>query len=251
MEWGVLLVAGLFLPLFPQSMLFNALFARVQQPLLRAFLVLAWPQVGIVLVVAFIEELPGWLPYWGAATALMYALRALALRDIGLWAAFIATSAWSLLWISVGQGTDTRYLTLFALGMSLPLILLIFLCHWLERRFGAAYLGLYGGLAQTAPRFSGILVMVVLGILATPVFPSFFALLSMIIESMQMNLFLAVAVGTVWLLWSWAGANLLQGLVAGPKQESVGDLGCGLMWLNIAVLSGLAVTGVYCLGAVV
>ncbi len=250
MELGIVLLAGFFLPLFPLSMLFNGLFVRAGGPMLRALLILAWPQVGIVLVVEFMEEIPSWLPLWGTVTALMYAMRALALRDIGLWTAFIATSSWSLLWISVGYGVDTRYLALFAVGMSLPLILLVFLCRWLEARFGAAYLGLYGGLARSAPRFSAIVVMVILGIIATPVFPSFFALLLMIMNSMPANLFIVFAVGSVWLLWTWAAANLLQGLFSGSGRRAVGDLGHGYLLVNVISLLGLAVVGVYCSGAI-
>ena len=42
-----LLLIGIFLPLFPLSMGFNALLERVTQPLLRSVLLLAWPQVGL------------------------------------------------------------------------------------------------------------------------------------------------------------------------------------------------------------
>jgi NADH:ubiquinone oxidoreductase subunit 4 (subunit M) len=118
----------------------------------------------------------------------------------------------------------------------------------LERRFGAAYLGLYGGLAGALPRFSGILAIVVLAVVATPLFPSFFAMLSMILQTMPAMPLVAAGVAMVWLLWSWAGARLLQGLLAGPQGEAAADLGRINMWLYIAVLAGLAFMGVYWLG---
>ena len=119
----------------------------------------------------------------------------------------------------------------------------------LERRFGAAYLGLYNGLAHSIPRFSGILVLVVLAIIATPLFPTFFAMLSLIIKTMPGAPLLATGVGIVWLLWSWAGARLLQGLIVGPQHNAVADLSLANMWLYIVVLAGLVIAGVYCLGA--
>jgi hypothetical protein len=55
----------------------------------------------------------------------------------------------------------------------------------------------------------------------------------------------AVGIGTVWLLWSWAGARLLQGLITGPQRLAAADLGQANMWLYIMVLAGLMVSGVY------
>ena len=67
---------------------------------------------------------------------------------------------------------------LYALGFSAPLVLLALLSAGLEKRFGAAYTDLYGGLAQSIPRFSGVLVVVILAAIATPLFPGFFILLN-------------------------------------------------------------------------
>jgi NADH:ubiquinone oxidoreductase subunit 4 (subunit M) len=118
----------------------------------------------------------------------------------------------------------------------------------LERRFGAAYLGLYGGLAHSIPRFSGVLVVVVLAIIATPLFPTFFAMLSLIINAMSAAPLVAVGIASVWLLWSWAGARLLQGLIVGPQDKTVEDLSQTSMWLYIAVLVALVFAGIYWLG---
>ena len=74
----------------------------------------------------------------------------------------------------------------------------------LERQFGAAYIGLYGGLAQRMPRFSGVLVISVLAASATPLFPTFFAMLYTVIVSQPLP---AVGLTVVWLIWSWAAAR--------------------------------------------
>jgi NADH:ubiquinone oxidoreductase subunit 4 (subunit M) len=248
------LFAGIFLPLFPLSMLFNLLYARVSNPVMRGLLLLLWPQVGLFLIFTFglthFEVGSNWVLAWALLTSLLYAIRALALRDIGLWTSFVGTSYWALLWILLDNDTESYQLIVLCLSISAPLVLLALLGAGLERRFGAAYLGLYGGLAQSIPRFSGVLVMVVLAIVATPVFPSFFAMLSIIIKTSPVSPFIASGVGLVWLLWSWAGARLLQGLIIGPKGDAVADLSAATVWVYIAVLVGLTFTGMYWMGAI-
>lgn len=95
-----------------------------------------------------------------------------------------AVSSWSLLWIPWYQGVPVPMLHFYAFGFSMPLVLLAMLIAGLERRFGAAYAGLYGGLGCILPRLSGVLVFVVLAITATPVFPAFFAMLSIIVQAL-------------------------------------------------------------------
>ena len=251
MSYLALLLAGLFLPLFPLSMLFNLFYARLRDPVMRGLVLLVWPQIGLGIISMFHVAVPAWLPAWALVTSLLYALRALALRELGLWTSFVGTSAWALLWIVLGTGSNTSQLQLVGLGISAPLLLMAFLVAGLERRFGAAYLGLYGGLAQSLPRFTGVLVFVVLAIIATPLFPTFFTMLSMIIKVFPATPLLAVGVGVVWLLWSWAGARLLQGLITGQQQLAVADLSQTNMWSYIVVLTGLIFIGVYWLGALI
>jgi len=237
-----LLVVGLFLPLFPLSMVFNRVFSRVRQPLLRGGLLLAWPHLGLLLLSVLGTEVPAWLVVWALATAAFYALRALAVREAGIWIGFMATSAWALLWVPLLAGADDFTLRYDALGFSVPLLLLGLLMAELERRFGAAYTGLYGGLGRMMPRFAGVLVTVVLAVMATPLFPGFFTLLTMIVTASPGA---AVALAGVWLLWSWAGARLLQGLIVGPAgAETVPDIGLAATWGYAAALAGLVICGV-------
>lgn len=245
MSIWVHILAGLFLPLFPLSMPFNVLYARLRNPLLRSVILLLWPQAGLEVISAFGITVPVWLPVWSLVTSLLYAVRALALRDIGLWTSFVGTSAWALIWVLLGNGIPVLQLKLYALAVSVPLVLMTLLTSGLERRFGAAYLGLYGGLGESIPRFTGILVVVVLAIVATPLFPTFFAMLSMILRTIPKSPFLAVGVAAVWLLWSWAGARLLQGLLVGPANTVTPDLGQPAFWLYLIVLGGLMIAGVY------
>lgn len=246
MSQMLVFLAGLFLPLFPLSMLFNALFARVRHPVLRAILLLAWPQIGLALISTANPAMPDWIVPWALFTSALYGLRALMLREVGMWLGFLATSAWAVLWIPVLGGTSAPLVQLYALGFSAPFVLLALLSAGLERRFGAAYTGLYGGLAQSLPRFSGVLVMVVLAAIATPLFPAFFAMLASILVATPAS---AVALVGIWLLWSWAGARLLQGLVVGPANpQDSPDLSLAATWLYAVVLVALVFGGVYLIG---
>jgi len=242
-----LILAAIFLPLFPFSMLFNLLYARVRNPWLRSVILLVWPLIGLTVTRTF-SSIPDWLPVWAVLTSALYALRALGLREVGLWTGFMATSSWALLWVLENDGLSAVQLELFAVGISVPLALMAVLTGGLEKRYGAAYLGLYGGLAQTIPRFAGVLVMVVLAVIATPLFPTFFAMLSIIIKAIPVMPYVAMGVGLVWMLWSWAGAKLLQGLIVGPKQAAVVDLSMANMWAYVAILAALVMGGVCWLG---
>jgi NADH:ubiquinone oxidoreductase subunit 4 (subunit M) len=227
-------------------MVFNLLFSRMHQPWIRAVLLLGWPQLGLSLVVLGEPALPDWLAAWALFSAGLYAFRALALKEVGLWISFLATSAWALLWLPLLDATSSQLVAYQALGFSVPLALLALLAAMLERHFGAAYCGLHGGLAQTVPRFSGVLVVVVLAVVATPVFPGFFSLVATMMGAMPST---ALALATVWLLWSWAGARLLQGLVVGAAAtEVMPDLSRSATWfyalvLGLLVLFALQLTG--------
>ncbi len=243
------LLIGLFLPLFPLSMGFNFLLGRSRSALLRIMLLLLWPQIGLTLLQTLDAPLPNWIVPLALFTAALYALRALALRDVGQWSGFLATSAWALLWIAQQGDLSMLQLHLFALGFSAPLVLLALLGAGLERRFGAAYTGLYGGLAESIPRFSSILVLVVLAIIATPLFPTFFIMLATIMQAVTLMPLVAVGIALVWLLWSWAGARLLQGLIVGPAGDAeVIDLNRAATGSYALALTLLVAGGLYAIG---
>lgn len=244
-----ILLTGIFLPLFPLSAGFNFLLARSRHVILRAALLLIWPQLGLAVLLLLVPTLPDWIVPLALATSGLYALRALVLRDVGQWSGYLATSAWALLWIPLQGGTPAVVLHLYALGFSIPLALLALLGAGLERRFGAAYTGLYGGLASSIPRFATVLVFVVLAIIATPLFPAFFIMLATILQVIVKMPGVAFGLAGVWLLWSWAGARLLQGLIAGPAGEHPApDLNRATTWLFTLSLLLLVVAGIYGMG---
>ena len=241
------LVIGLFLPIFPLSMVFNALLERIANPLPRAALLLAWPQVGVLALSALAAEPPSWLVTWAVATSALYAFRLLAMREMGRWTGFLATSAWALLWLPAAAGVQLPQLWPFAAAFSLPLAFLALLSRVLEQRFGAAYTGLYGGLAQSMPRFAGVLVISVLAAIATPLFPAFFAMLGTLIVSQPLP---AVVLTGVWLIWSWAAARLLQGLIVGAADPGPHrDLDITTTWGYTAGLVGLVFAGLILTGS--
>lgn len=243
------LLAAALLPLFPLSMIFNAVFNRVRSAPLRVGLLLAWPQLGLVLLPTVNAPVSRGLLYLGLFTSVLYAFRALSLREVGQWIGYLATSTWALLWIELFNHASLPMIRLYAAAFSLPLVLLTLLSAHLEKRFGAAYTGIYGGLAQTVPRMSGVLVCVVLAAVAAPLSPAFFAVLATVVGTTATAPSAAVAVAGVWLLWSWAGLRLLQGLVVGPARgEAAPDMSLASTWGYTAMLAALVVSGFYLSG---
>lgn len=244
-----LIIAGLFLPLFPLSMVFNTVFSRVSNCKQRSMLLILWPQLGLLIISLVDISIPSWLATWGLLTAALYAIRLLTIRELGLWISFLATSSWALLWLTLLNSSNDSPIYLYALGISLPLTLFVWLSDELTQRFGAAYVGLYRGLAQTQPRFSGVLVMVVLAVVATPLFPGFFTMTQTIIMAAPMSLFSATLAGLVWLLWSWAGARVLQGLIVGPAtQIDIPDMSSAHAWKYSGALIGLVAISLLLIG---
>lgn len=245
-DYLIILLAAIFLPLFPASMVLNAVLDRIQYCWLRALVMFVWPLPGLLIVSSNEYEVPGWVLAVALATSLVYALRMLTLREVNQWTGFLATSLWSLLWLPAAQGVQADLLYWFALGMSAPLVLLVLLAAGLEKRFGAAYTGLYGGLARTIPRFSGVLVTVVIAAIATPLFPTFFIMLDMIVETVSGNPVFTIVLLLIWLLWSWAGARLIQGLIVGrSSKNSIADMESGAVGFYSLVLLALMIGGIY------
>lgn len=249
MTWSAYLLVAVFLPLFPASMLFNRLFAAVGNVWFRMALLLVWPQPGLMVLAALDKPAPGWIVYWAVLTAGLYAFRALALRDLGLWTAHMATSAWSLLWVVALYAPGEAMLILQAVVFSAPFVVLAFLVSRLASVFGAAYAGVHGGLARTVPRLSLLLVLVILAVVATPPFPGFFMLLAMMSRSLDAAPLAAPGVLVIWLLWAWAGARMTRGMVVGPAcAEARPDLSLAATVPSGIVLALLAVAGVTSVG---
>ena len=241
-----LLLLAFFLPLFPFSIGFNALYARLSHPGLRLGLLLLWPVLGIGLYRSLNPDIPAWVMPWAIATALLYAFRLVAMREVGRWTGFLATSIWACLWPAAVYAGD--HLILYALGFGVPLAILALLVAGLEQRFGAAYTDLYGGLALTVPRLSGVLVVAILAATATPLFPGFFVMIDILVGSDPR---VAIALVALWGLWSWAGARLIQGLIVGHVPErAVEDISLIDAWLAAFAFLALVVAGILLLGGV-
>jgi hypothetical protein len=243
------LLAAIFLPLFPFSIVVNALLAHIRNPWMRIFLMLTWPATGVYLVMVFGATPPEWILYWAAATAVLYAFRSLDLRDLNQWSSFIATSAWALLWLLFMPAAELTMTWLLVIGLALPLVFLPWLTNIIGGKFGGAYAGLVNGLAINLPRLAILLVMLVLAITATPLFPGFFILLGLINRLLPVVPLIAIGVLLVWLLWTWSGMRILQGFIVGQQKESeVMDISrpllvAVLMPLMVYIIAGLALSG--------
>jgi len=251
LETLIILLAGIFLPLFPMSMVFNAILDRITHSGLRLLLFSAWPLIGLFIVLDRNLVLPDWLFTLALFTSALYALRLLTLREVTQWSGFLATSLWSLLWLPMMQHTSTALLYGYAISMSAPLVLLVLLSAGLEQRFGAAYTGLHDGLARTIPRFAGVLVTVVVAAIATPLFPTFFIMLDMVVNTISDTPLAATVLLLIWLFWSWAGARLIQGLIVGRASTSrIADMEITAIGLYSMVLIALVVGGIYLSGVI-
>ena len=239
-----LLAAALFLPLFPLSMLFSILFEGLRHVVLRAVVLLAWPQIGVWLFQGATEPVPSWMTMLALFTSLLYGFRALVLRELVHWISFLAVSSWTLLWVASGSIANDQSMSLLALGCSAPLVILTVLGLHLQKRFGASYSGLYNGLGHTMPRFSGVLVFTILAVVATPVFPGFVVMMAAFLEATHITLIGTILLCLVWMIWAWAGARLIQGFVIGEsKGNEVDDLPVATVWVYVVLLAGLGVFG--------
>jgi hypothetical protein len=135
----------------------------------------------------------------------------------------------------------------WAFGLAVSLIPLVFLLNELTHRFGIARGGLYPGLALPMPRFSYLFVAAVLAAVAVPFSPGFFAVATLAFGGAASDavLFL-LPIGLSWVLWSWAGVNLLDGIVWGAARDDLfyRDLDRRTAALLGGGLAGLGVFGI-------
>lgn len=243
MSW---IIAALFLPLFPLGMIFNAVFQKLGNAWLRVIIILAWPLPGVWLLQNFTPTIPDWVFYWAIASSILYAFRSVAVKEVGVWVGFIATSAWCLVWISVREGVAQEELLAHVIAFSLPLALLALLVGDIQKRFDSAYAGIVCGLGITHPRLSGIFVITILAVIASPVFPAFFSMISLVVQTITSHSGIALGLALVWLLWSWSGMRLIQELLVGAdaRGQSV-DIGQGAVFVYGSLLLALTIGGFY------
>ncbi|OYV41190.1 MAG: hypothetical protein B7Z83_00020 [Thiomonas sp. 20-64-5] len=232
-------IALLLLPLFPLSLLINAILQAlpvwVRLPLLLALPLAGAFALGMTPPPA--GPLTLGLDILAAFTSLLYAWRLLVVREVFIWARLQATSAWPLVWMAWLHGMSPDKLMAVALALTVPAAALMLIACGLRRRMGAAYLGLLGRIGPAYPRLTGAWVVALLAALAAPPFPGFFALLAVL---HQISAALVAVVLVVWLLWSWAAAVLWQHGLFGPEHPraaGTADLSTGVAatWFMLAV----------------
>jgi len=247
MEWIVLFLAAILLPVFPLSWVFNRLVGSAPGPWGQTLAILILPQFGILLlyhsgplVLMPLALQRAWL-ILVFFTSVLYAFRAISVREIGIWTRLMASSGLTLDWLLVASGSGVHAAQIFALAWSFPGALLMLWAGQISARMGGAYLGLQGGLATVLPRLSALITLSALALVATPVFPSFFALLWV---------FHLLDPGWTWplllllLLWGWAAGRFLQDLLFGIyRGEALIDLPIGTTWLGASALFLFALSG--------
>ena len=234
-----LFAVALFLPLFPLSIVLNGLLSRLKTPWARFMILLLWPQIGVLVLHAVGQPVQEGFVAWALLSSAFYALRLLTVRDLGLWAGFLASSALALAWVDYGDNALAMHILVF--WLSLPSALLALLAGSLVKRFGAAYAGLHGSLAGSVPRLSALLVIALLAAIATPPFPGFFAILGLLHMTSA-----SPAILFIWLLWGWAAVKLVQGFLSGENRlDSVEDIGRGNTLLFTFVFGAMVFTGLF------
>lgn len=248
MAWLQLSVLAVLLPLFPASMVYGLAERRIRHPLGKAVLMLAWSQLGVGLLLWWQPEVPAWFSAWALATAGLYAFRALVLNEVADWVAFLFVSVSALFWLLPPGGFSAAEVRQYALLAVVPLILLSMLSAAITSRFGTAWLGLVGGLVQSCPRLSALVVASVLAVMATPPFPQFLVMIQLLTGS---PFAVSVAMLGVWYLWGWAGVRFMQRLVLGgapgnpPLAEArLSDLAAWQVAASVVLFAGLAALGV-------
>lgn len=250
MQSYIWILAALFLPLFPLSMVFNGIYQRISMPLLRFTLIIAWPFPGVWILQNTNTQLPEWLIYWALATSLLYAFRAVAVKEMAMWSGFLGTSAWALSWIIFIAGYDANELVFHVLSFALPLAVMSLLVGEIVHRYHSAYVGIVSGVAVAQPGLSGLIIMAMMATIASPLFPGFFSMLKIITSQVIAYPLVAVGMLLIWLIWSWSGIRLLQELLVGPalpvKYRDISrarSITYGVFML-LLLLSGLYLSGV-------
>jgi len=243
-----LLALTLLWPLFPLSMLFNALVDRLRLAPLRALVSSVWPLAGVLLLAeagppdvlaALPVRLPAsLLPALALSTALFYAWRSLTVYDLSRWATMMCTSALALLWLPWSAGASHADLAAAALVFGSACAMLHLVALALGRRLGSDYLG-HGRVGEAPPRLAIMLAVGVLAALCAPPFPGFFGMLFVI---GHVPWWAAAGAGAVWWLWSWSGALLWQraffGAPAAPARgRDLGAATCLLAGLPVLLLA--------------
>lgn len=248
----LMLAAALLLPgLFPLSMLGGALFDAARAPALRALGLVLLPGAGALLLgrAAAPARWDAGLQALALGTALLYAWRLLGVRELFVWARLQAASASALVWLAWLHGTPAAALLATAGALLLPAVLLTLLAGAMQRRAGAAYVGLRGNLAAAWPRLGAALAACLLAVLALPPFPGFLALAGLL---RHLGPVAAGGVLLTWLSWSWAGAQLWQASGFGQPWPSMrapdlGRLALSGLWLGgaVFVVAGLLGSGAW------
>jgi NADH:ubiquinone oxidoreductase subunit 4 (subunit M) len=230
-----LLAAGIFLPLYPLSIAANLLLKRqsplegsdpLAGPAFKALAIVLMPLAGVALVALGLSlagdsagRLAIGFAVWGGLTSVFYAFRLLSARDGKIWIAQLYSSALALVWVGIVHGVP---LLLPAVGLALSLLPLLFLLSYLTRRFGIARVGLYPGLSSRMPVFSALFVAAVLVAVAVPFSPAFFAIADLAFGGAAANELIPLApISLSWLLWTWAGVNLIAGIVFGMPRDDL------------------------------
>ncbi len=159
----IILLASLFIPIFPVSLFTIAFIKRM-----GTFMLIVLPVIGILLIGMI--EVPAVMKILASITFLIHSLRLFLLRSITSFPAELYSTFIPIIWL-----LDKKDLVL---GLFLAMIPIVFfvISKLLERRFGTSDLNLLSGIMVSTPKLALTVVFILLFSVLTPPFVSFSAL---------------------------------------------------------------------------
>jgi NADH:ubiquinone oxidoreductase subunit 5 (subunit L)/multisubunit Na+/H+ antiporter MnhA subunit len=239
------LVAGLFLPLFPFHVVYVTALTRAPRGLTVALSILL-PALGVGGAAVLIPKLPppalSAVGVLAAVGAVWGSIKALVQVRVSRLLAHAGLALYSVLWWHLAQvGKLTPHSMVYASAVTLALGGLTLGWDRVRVRHGDLDLNQIGGLFKPMPRFALCMALLVMAVAGLPPFAQFFGYLAMLLgPSTKLSAGL-VAVIAAWFAASWYMFGLMRRLLFGPhrtdlRYEDLGPAEIGAFVVVIALL---------------
>ena len=239
------LIAGLFLPLFPFHVVYVTALTRAPRGITVALSILL-PAIGVGGAAVLIPKLPqsalSAVSVMAAFGAVWGSIKALVQVRVSRLLAYAGLALYSVLWWHLAQaGQLTPHSMLYASAVTLALGGLVFGWDRVRARYGDLDLTQIGGLVKPMPRFALCMALLVMAVAGLPPFALFFSYLAMLFSPSTTMSAGLVAVIAAWFAASWYMFGLMKRLLFGPhrtdlRYEDIGPAEIGAFAVVIALL---------------
>ena len=220
---GLLLLAGLCLPLFPFHGLYTAALRRAPRTMSVALAVLL-PAIGFFLMPKLPPELVPAVGILAAFGALWGSFKALVQIRVLHLLSYAAVGLYSIFWWHLAQaGKVTPPATLYAWAVTLTVAGMVLGWDRIRVRHGDLDLNRISGLLKPMPRFALCMALLVMAAVGLPPFGLFFGYLGILLSpttgtSLNFGLFAIVA---AWFAASWYFFKLMERLLFGTHRQDL------------------------------